>query len=875
MEREKLIPLVQAVQAGKPDAAGELYASYYREIYYFIYKTVQDTSLAEDLTQDTFLEILETIGRLQEPAAFVKWSHQIAYHRCTGYFKKRRELLADENEDGSTVFDTVAEDREEFIPDEAMDHQELRRTIQSMVDALPEEQRSAILLRYFEELSVKDIAQIQGVSEGTVKSRLNYGRKAIQASVESWERSSGVKLRCAGVLPLLLWLFRQQHRGVTRGRLGKLVSGAKAAAPAAAGTGAAAGTAAAVSGAAKAGAGALLVKIAAVVAAAAVVIGGVAIGTQVLGGGDDSGYHREDREDEDEKSGIGAADGVVEGDPIQLLSQYSSILADLTQYEEALSGTYGVGVGDVFGYRDAQGEPLTTDQVLRMHYDSLTQMEAVDALLEDEDFLAENFPELIGAPGRQELLSRFALLEDVMVSLDVQYTTYDNNYEHTEYSSIRQAYNAQGVPIAGVATPWENICSAGYVIYFIDYPYDCDADHAIPYRYGLFGQTDYLYQDEQLSYQFDGEGKLLRVQSESGTTYTLNYDENGRLVQQCMDEDYGRVVTIDYTYDENGRLVSAYELCNAWHPLAGIWESTQANQYTFAYDDQGRLSTIREEIYTEVYTQDYIAYVSQFLEDPAGIFEERLFQVHVDTINYGSCMGYTPGLWNHQDGSGEQVDGNGQASFQVLNDDRSWKNDEGDVLLDRYYQQVVILEDTEAAKKINACLEAEKEEFFSYSSYPFTNVAEAEAYLKDTGYDYGMLQHAQGSVVTYNCDGIFSVRYYTFWFMSSDSHDETIDGVTFDLNTGEVLTIADLVQMDEETVRGMVVDAILVNIQERINPERLMNDPAAVLKTYALEDFRFAVMEDGQIVVYFDMSDLVRDESQMEIYTGILVGQTG
>jgi hypothetical protein len=76
-----------------------------------------------------------------------------------------------------------------------------------IIDSLPEVQRTAIMLYYYDELSVKDIAEIQGVSEGTVKSRLNYGRKAIKSATEDYEKKHNVKLHIFGVLPLLLWLF--------------------------------------------------------------------------------------------------------------------------------------------------------------------------------------------------------------------------------------------------------------------------------------------------------------------------------------------------------------------------------------------------------------------------------------------------------------------------------------------------------------------------------------------------------------------------------------------------------------------------------------------------------------------------------------------
>lgn len=286
MEREKLTAIVSAVQRGETDAAGILYDVCQKDIYYFILKTVNDPELASDLTQDTFLEILQTIGALREPAAFVSWSRQIAYHRCTAYFRGRREILADENEDGSTVFDGLVEEREEFIPGEALDKEDLKNVIHAMIAALPEEQRSAVLLRYFDELSIQEIAQIQGVSEGTVKSRLNYARKAIKKAVEEYEKKNDVKLHCAGVVPLLLWLFREYALSHGISLTSKTASATYAApttaVPIAAGGAGAMATEASVTGAKTAGAkaaGAFSVKKFIVgIVTTAVVIGGIATG---------------------------------------------------------------------------------------------------------------------------------------------------------------------------------------------------------------------------------------------------------------------------------------------------------------------------------------------------------------------------------------------------------------------------------------------------------------------------------------------------------------------------------------------------------------------------------------------------------------------
>lgn len=211
MEKQELITLVSALKKGQKDAAGPIYDAYYNDIYFFILKIVKDPYLASDLTQDTFVEVLETIEKLRIPSAFPSWCKMIAYHKCTTYFKKRKDLLADEKHEDYYLLDMRMEERTEFLPDASIDQDELKQTICGILDSLPEEQRAAILMRYYDEISIKDIATIQNVSPGTVMSRLNYGRKSIKKSVLEYEEKHNVKLHCRGVVPLLLWFFHEDR----------------------------------------------------------------------------------------------------------------------------------------------------------------------------------------------------------------------------------------------------------------------------------------------------------------------------------------------------------------------------------------------------------------------------------------------------------------------------------------------------------------------------------------------------------------------------------------------------------------------------------------------------------------------------------------
>lgn len=207
MEKEQLVSLVQKAQQGDNDALNELFQSFYNDVYYFALKTVKSEDLASDITQETFIEIFNTIGNLKEPVAFVTWMKQITYHQCTRYFKKKKDILVDEDEDGNTVFDTLKEDRAEFIPDEAMDKQDFKETILAMIDELKEEQRTVVMLYYFDEMSYSEIEQITGMSQTDIKNKLFASRKAIKNKVEDYEKKHNIKLHAIPFFPFFKWLF--------------------------------------------------------------------------------------------------------------------------------------------------------------------------------------------------------------------------------------------------------------------------------------------------------------------------------------------------------------------------------------------------------------------------------------------------------------------------------------------------------------------------------------------------------------------------------------------------------------------------------------------------------------------------------------------
>lgn len=293
LNREELTLIVKKAQSMDPDAMNTLFAECRDPIYYFALRTVKNPDAAEDVAQEAMLDIFRNLDKLKDPAAFQAWSREITYRQCLHYIKKVPDVLAAEDEDGHSIFDTLEEENTDFIPDAAMESKEFQQTIQYMVATLPDEQRAAILLYHFDGLSVKEIAQIQQVPENTVKSRLMYGRKAIRSAVEAYEKKNGVKLHSFAILPFLAWFFAKDvlanalpqavctatAKGITAATGVTLTTGiAGTAASAAAGTATAAGSAGTAVATAKAATIPLAAKIACGVAAVGIAAGGVALG---------------------------------------------------------------------------------------------------------------------------------------------------------------------------------------------------------------------------------------------------------------------------------------------------------------------------------------------------------------------------------------------------------------------------------------------------------------------------------------------------------------------------------------------------------------------------------------------------------------------
>lgn len=283
---EDLKHLVELSKKGDQQAIAQLYEQTSRRASYLAKQLVKDEDQAQDIVQDAYVKVFTNLPLLEQVENFQGWLNTIVVNKSKDYLKKKKPMLfsqmVSEEDEGSEL--DFEDEGGYFSPDQKVDYAETKRLIQGMIDRLPQEQRMAIVLFYLEEMPVKQIARVMECSEGTVKSRLNYGRKAIKAQVLELEKK-GTKLYCVPFIPFLYWLFRQQVLStVVPGAVGKaaVAAGMAAAGKAGAASGGAAGAASGsgVAGAAVAGK-TISAKAAAVIAAACIGAGGVGAGAGV------------------------------------------------------------------------------------------------------------------------------------------------------------------------------------------------------------------------------------------------------------------------------------------------------------------------------------------------------------------------------------------------------------------------------------------------------------------------------------------------------------------------------------------------------------------------------------------------------------------
>jgi putative ABC transport system permease protein len=180
MNNNDVTELAEKAKQGSKTAFEKLYKEFYPKLYYFVKQNVSAPDAAEDITAETFCSAMEHISELHSSESFVGWLYCIAYHKCMDYNKKTaldRKCL-----DDAAEFAALGEPL--FLPDDYAVNEQTKQQLQTIIDSLPPDMRSVIILYYYDNLSVAEVAKVIGTNKNNAAQKLHTARKKLRSKIE-------------------------------------------------------------------------------------------------------------------------------------------------------------------------------------------------------------------------------------------------------------------------------------------------------------------------------------------------------------------------------------------------------------------------------------------------------------------------------------------------------------------------------------------------------------------------------------------------------------------------------------------------------------------------------------------------------------------
>jgi len=181
-EREVDQQLVARVQRGDQQAFGLLVSKYQRKLLRLLSRFIRDPAEVEDVAQETFIKAYRALPAFRGDSAFYTWLYRIGVNTAKNYLVsqgRRAPTTTEYDAEEAETFDEGEQLRDNNTPERLLQSKQVGETVNAAMDALPEELRTAIMLREIEGLSYEEIADVMNCPIGTVRSRIFRAREAI------------------------------------------------------------------------------------------------------------------------------------------------------------------------------------------------------------------------------------------------------------------------------------------------------------------------------------------------------------------------------------------------------------------------------------------------------------------------------------------------------------------------------------------------------------------------------------------------------------------------------------------------------------------------------------------------------------------------
>ena len=202
--------LVLSVKNGNKKAFDKLYKLTSNDVWFTCVSLLKDEENAKDIMQETYITAFLKLDTLKDEEKFCGWLTAIATNKSKNKLKGKVEYQIDDE-----VLIAKTETDELMLPEEYINKAEKRKVLLQIIeDTLSFNQYQVVLMFYFNELSIAEIAQALEISEGTVKSRLNSSRAKMKTAIEDYENKSGDKLHGVVVVPFFTTIFKEEAKSL-------------------------------------------------------------------------------------------------------------------------------------------------------------------------------------------------------------------------------------------------------------------------------------------------------------------------------------------------------------------------------------------------------------------------------------------------------------------------------------------------------------------------------------------------------------------------------------------------------------------------------------------------------------------------------------
>lgn len=196
MKNLPLTELITKVSNHEEEAFNELYRRYYKLVRYIAFGLTKSDADTDEIVQEVFIQVQKSVHDLNDPNLFKAWLSRITYSKAKMLFRKHRDHSMDER--CLEALNNQEEEREEFVPRRKQRHNHDLEVLYSCMQKLKPDFIEVLMFYYFSQMSIKEIAEMLNIPEGTIKSRMLYAKKYLKSEILAYETQTHERITFQG-----------------------------------------------------------------------------------------------------------------------------------------------------------------------------------------------------------------------------------------------------------------------------------------------------------------------------------------------------------------------------------------------------------------------------------------------------------------------------------------------------------------------------------------------------------------------------------------------------------------------------------------------------------------------------------------------------